>query len=275
MQKTTFPVRVCIHDDASTDKTAEIVREYQEKYPNLIWAYYQAENTFRHPNRKEMRSEFMRWAEEGKYQAVCEGDDYWIDENKIKQQFDLMESNTNISVCGTKWMICRENGTEIAESKWTPNLQSFKYRDVLNGKVPFRTCTLMYRVSDKNSVYPVKGIKKGDKRMVMSLLENGKMGYNFESITAVYRIHKGGIWSMKDPLDNLYSSYNLFNNYEKTVIPQYHGDAKKLLGRMSAFILVMRLKRGLWKDSFEYLIKVRYFRPNIEQVRKLIYTIIN
>lgn len=98
MQKTTFPVRVCIHDDASTDKTAEIVREYQEKYPNLIWAYYQEENTFRQPKRDELRSEFFGWVKAAKYQAPCEGDDYWIYDLKLEEQARILEANSNISL---------------------------------------------------------------------------------------------------------------------------------------------------------------------------------
>jgi len=74
MQKTTFPVQVLIHDDASTDKTADIVKEYELKYPRLIKAYYQKENSYTKPDKLERRKEFESWRI-GKYEAICEGDD--------------------------------------------------------------------------------------------------------------------------------------------------------------------------------------------------------
>lgn len=84
MQKTTFPVEVVIHDDASTDKTADFVREYEAKYPHLIKAIYQKENQFSKPGKSSMREDIDK-AVHGKYIALCEGYDYWIDPLKLKR----------------------------------------------------------------------------------------------------------------------------------------------------------------------------------------------
>ena len=101
MQKTNFPVQVFIHDDASTDKTAEIVREYEQKYPRLIKVYYQKENSHTKIDRYERRAEFRSWLI-GKYEAICEGDDYWIDPNKLQKQVDFLENNPEYGMCYTK-----------------------------------------------------------------------------------------------------------------------------------------------------------------------------
>ena len=191
MQKTTFPVRVCIHDDASTDKTAEIVREYQEKYPNLIWAYYQKENTFRHPNRAEMRSEFMGWAEEGKYQAICEGDDYWTDPYKLEKQVSLLISN-NADACYSFWREIREG---VVSKKKYDNIQTgdFLSQDKYHY---FHTTTRMYRTEFLKKIrteYP-KELKVDTPIQYLALMTGLKIVVLAE-ITSMYRRSGYGIWT--------------------------------------------------------------------------------
>ena len=88
MQKTHFPFEIIIHDDASTDKTAEIIKEYEIKYPDIIKPIYQTENQY---SKGKKASLFTFMAARGKYIAFCEGDDYWIDPLKLQKQTELME----------------------------------------------------------------------------------------------------------------------------------------------------------------------------------------
>ena len=73
MQKTNFNYEIIIYDDASTDKTADIIREYETKYPGLIKPIYQTENQY---SKGVKTINFSLQRAEGKYIAVCEGDDY-------------------------------------------------------------------------------------------------------------------------------------------------------------------------------------------------------
>lgn len=95
MQKTNFAFEVLVHDDASTDRTAEIIRDYEKRYPDLIKPIYETENQYSKDDGSLERIQYGRV--KGKYIALCEGDDYWTDEYKLQQQYDYMESHQECS----------------------------------------------------------------------------------------------------------------------------------------------------------------------------------
>lgn len=95
MQKTDFPFEAIVHDDASTDRSAEIIREYAEKYPNIIKPIFETENQYSKRNGSIRR--IMNEHTRGKYVALCEGDDYWIDPYKLQKQVDFLERHPD---CG-------------------------------------------------------------------------------------------------------------------------------------------------------------------------------
>ena len=89
---------IIIHDDASTDKTADIIREYAEKYPNLFKPIYQTKNHKYFPN-VDYGIKYMVPLISGKYVAMCDGDDYWTDPYKLKKQYDALEKNPDCYLC--------------------------------------------------------------------------------------------------------------------------------------------------------------------------------
>lgn len=97
MQKTDFPFVAIVHEDASTDKTAEVVKEYAEKYPDIILPIYEKDNQYSKGTLGSIMNEACK-ATEAKYIAMCEGDDYWTDPLKLQKQFDILQSHENIAL---------------------------------------------------------------------------------------------------------------------------------------------------------------------------------
>lgn len=120
MQKTSFPFVAVVHDDASTDGTASIIREYAEKYPNIIKPIYETENQYskRDGSLRRIMNEACD-ATGAKYIAFCEGDDYWIDPLKLQKQVDFLEANPEYGMCYTNFNIKNEKSNIIIENIFT------------------------------------------------------------------------------------------------------------------------------------------------------------
>jgi len=96
-QKTNFPFEILVNDDASPDGTADIIREYEARYPQLFRVFYQAENQY--SQGVNVENDILIAAARGKYIALCEGDDCWTDSLKLQTQVDYLESNPDCSAC--------------------------------------------------------------------------------------------------------------------------------------------------------------------------------
>lgn len=94
-QRCDFPFEIIIHDDASTDGTANVVKEYERAYPRIIRAIYQNENQYSKGNRP---GRIARSVAKAPYLAICEGDDYWISDDKLAIQKELLDNNNDISI---------------------------------------------------------------------------------------------------------------------------------------------------------------------------------
>ena len=259
MQKTTFPVQVLIHDDASTDKTAEIVREYQEKYPNLIWAYYQVENTFRHPKRGEMRRVFSSWAD-GKYSAVCEGDDYWTDPLKLQKQVTFLENNKDYVFCTSN--ISTQYGTSeiITNHRYfnkngsSENGFSFDLDDYLNNRSLTHNLTSCQRVIFKSTSYLVKEGKYTDFFKFFDLLKHGKGFFMYDNM-ATYRVHEKGVCSGLSKEQKILNHILMFKHLYKyhPWIPQIKPQiARHYLIHFNYIVREKKIKFPPWDDIANY-----------------------
>lgn len=193
MQKTTFPIEILIHDDASTDKSVEIIKEYAQKDSRII-TILQTENQY--SQKIKPWSNFLFPLAKGKYIALCEGDDYWIDPLKLQKQVDFLEAHADFNICFHASKVYIED-TKIFEA------DSFKgkFPEVLNIKDLalknyIRTNTVVLR---NNFTLPdwYNNLPFGDWPLYLIMLKDKKIKY-LDDVMGVYRIHSKGVWSGAD-----------------------------------------------------------------------------
>lgn len=191
MQKTDFPFEVVIHDDCSTDSTAKIIREYEIRFPNIIKSIIQTENQYS-KGIKAILATFVYPKCEGKYIALCEGDDYWIDENKLQMQVDFLEQNPDYGLCYTKIKSFYQDTQTFLPGFIGGPVTTFE--DYLINGNQKRTTTLTYVVRKSlcdlyaKEIDPsTKGWLLGDYPLTLFILKYSKAKY-FDDVTAVYRV---------------------------------------------------------------------------------------
>ncbi len=140
-QKVNFPYEILVGDDASTDGTADIIREYEARYPSLVRGIYQTENLF---SKGISQEEILFDAARGKYIAYCEGDDYWLDDAKLQMQVDYLEAHPDCAACvgNTIWHYCTSSkpDTDFAQKGDC----DFTLADILNDYL-YHISTLVVR----------------------------------------------------------------------------------------------------------------------------------
>ncbi|MDD2494720.1 MAG: glycosyltransferase, partial [Tissierellia bacterium] len=185
-QKTTFPIEILIHDDASTDKTAHIIREYEKKYPDIVKPIYQNDNKYSKGIPISFTYNFPRV--KGKYIALCEGDDYWIDPLKLQKQVNFLEENEDYGLVGTSNKIYIEKKDIYIIHKLKEAEYSFEDFVIANRITTLTSCfrTDLLKEYLKEIKPQQKGWYSGDYPMWMYMSKKKKVKI-FPDITAVYR----------------------------------------------------------------------------------------
>ena len=196
MQKTTFPFEVLLHDDASTDQTAEIIREYERQYPQIIKPIYSTENQYSKCDGSLARIQYGR--ARGKYLAICEGDDYWTDPMKLQKQYDAMEQNPQVDMCAHQaWMYDCRGGKMVKELTPVHETGILTAEEVILGEGGYlATNSLFYRRSLRDSTPQFRSYWNIDYTIqIQGALRGGILFLN-ENMS-VYRFMTEGSWSQR------------------------------------------------------------------------------
>lgn len=210
MQECDFEYEILIHDDASTDGTSDIIREYQGKYPEIIKPIIQTQNQWSQGIRGMMpRFNFPR--AKGKYIALCEGDDYWTDPFKLQKQVDFLEANPEFSFCfHDTYQLNQKTGEKYLRigNRSIDEIVDLKSVIIQNN---FPTASLLFKTSSyKPQLNILSKSSKGDYVLVVRLAEKG-LGKYLPRVMSVYRLHGGGVWSMKDTSYKLHEDLKFYN----------------------------------------------------------------
>lgn len=198
MQETSFPFEIIIHDDASTDKTAQIIREYAEKHPEVIKTIIQTENQYSKLSRLTAR--LMVPIAKGKFIAFCEGDDYWTDPKKLEKQITVMENDPTISLCFTasKWVYVNAKKRDKIMSYHNGN-HYFSSDEVImrRGKFSDIVTTIVRKdiYNHANSWFYLPA--NGDFALYLLSVLSGQ-AYYLDEVTAVYHRGVENSWSTKN-----------------------------------------------------------------------------
>ena len=242
LQKTNFPVELIIANDYSPDNTDELVKEIIKKSPPNIQVRYT-----KHEANKGMNLNFI-WAYQqalGKYVAVCEGDDYWTDENKLQKQVDFLEQNPDYSVsCHNIFLL---NGDTLSsESPYDKeNTQETYTLNDLASRNLIPTLSVVFRYFDINFPDWYLSSPMGDYPLILWIAQKGKIKY-FKEKMGVYR-QNVGVWSNKQKDYSIIISVfkNLLFDFENFPV------AKKLLTEHKN----KYIKAMLYSKSFSEVIK--------------------
>lgn len=149
-QETDFPFEVIIHDDASTDDSADIIKEYALLYPDIIRPILQSVNIY--SKGISIIDNYIVPVIRGKYVAVCEGDDYWIDIHKLQKQYDLMEKTPESCFCVHRVKTVDENCNELSrcipEGDYESQLFNSNQFIAFCRKYSFQTSSYFFRTDE-------------------------------------------------------------------------------------------------------------------------------
>lgn len=198
MQKTNFKFVAIVHDDVSTDNSAAIIREYAEKYPDIIKPIFETENQWsKHDGSLDRIMSDAIAATGAKYIAMCEGDDYWTDPYKLQKQVDILEANETLMACCTDCSVVDNHNKMIysirPEAVVKDNVAGrYTLRDFFRDNHQYPTASVVYRNTHiaeiRTKHQHTENAFLGDWTLWICLLIYGDM-YYLDEVTCAYRIN--------------------------------------------------------------------------------------
>ena len=254
MQKTQFDFELVIANDNSPDNTIIIIEEFINQHPNghKIKFLNNKENMGIMPN-------FINALKNcnGDYIALCEGDDYWIDENKLQKQVDFLEKNEDFAICFHKVNV-ETNGTIGDDTITGISNQTTTIYDLAKGNY-IHTCSVVYRnhlFTDFPNYFYTSPI--GDYFLHMLNARYGKIHFINQTM-ATYRVHNTSYWSSKQENERVIIWVNFIENIKEN----FNVEIQKILNKQIFKLRVSNLP--FWKKK---LLKLKFKLQEMIKTKK-------
>ncbi len=216
-QRGHFTMRVLIIDDASPDKTAPVARSVIAENRDHRITFELRVNP-RNIGASANWGPALRWAEGADYVALCDGDDFWSSRNRIQEHIDLMQKHPNVLMSFNSFEFCTANSSERRRGIHLDEEIVSASRIVERNPVGHLGSTF-YR-GELAEVFPLEPFYyvNGDWKINVYCSQIGRIGY-LDNSSSVYRLHGGGVWSLRTGLDRIIptiesiSKYNAFTDF--------------------------------------------------------------
>ena len=257
-QKLDFKYEIIIHDDASTDNTAKIVKEYSKKYPNLLVPILEKENQYSKKPNSILEICFQK--AKGEYIALCDGDDGFTGGGRLIEQIKYLDKNPKISLCSHDKKVIDDSGNFIenisAYSNGIVDIEKF-----LTSSKSMHTSSLVFRKKDiMNLPNYFHSATVGDLPLKLHLLSLGN-AYHIDKVMSFYRENSKGSWSLNEK-----QNISEIEKNHKMEIKVY-----ELFNEQTKYKYDELIKYRILYKEFNYYLRINNFKELYKKKYRLFY----
>lgn len=271
MQRANFDYEILIGEDDSSDGTREVVKGYQEKYPERIRLFLNdRKNVIYIDGRPTGRWNFSNNLNHatGQYIALLDGDDYWTDPLKLQKQVDFLDIHPECAICFHNVSVCYEDGSHRPHNFRPPDQKIISTLDDLLEANFMPTCSVLFRnglfgkLPDWFYQTPI-----GDWALHILNAQHGAIGYISE-VMGVYRIHAGGLWSGQNQIQRSENKILFWDKVKNYISHEYERTIRGNISKLCFEAALVSEQSGDWAKAKMFLVRCVIEQPFNERLSR-------
>ena len=236
MQEVNFPYEIVIGEDVSTDRTREIVLEFQKQHPDKIRVMLRDPATSERDRARGLggKTNFVQGLQDcrGEYVALLDGDDYWTSPHKLQKQVDFLDTHPECALCFHDVLMIFDDGKTEPRNFSSPHRKPISTVEDLLSENFIPTCSVLYRRRPQDE-FPewLLTTPTGDWGLHIINARHGKIGY-LNEVMGVYRIHRGGNWSLTKRTRQIAAAIRMLDQFNEYLEHQFEKAIRRAKGRL-------------------------------------------